>query len=164
MLLAAGCATSGNAHRSREKTAVLAGLDPQVRNHVQGGFVEITYTTDMVYVALGSPSRIDHKPSPDGDVEIWIYKNMALPTGPGFQGLRYNPDFDITPSPITGIIHSGNTRPRPDAQQGSKSSGGQGYGVNLDALDAATTLPDLPMGTLYRFFYNGRVFKMALGR
>lgn len=142
---------------------MLAGLDPQVRQHVEQGFIEIAYTPDMVYVALGKPSRIEHKTTADGDVEIWVYRNIALPGDRGFRGLRYDSNFEITASPITGTMGSGGPKPRPDAQQGSKSSGGEGYGVNMDALAAATTLPDLPMGTLYVFFYNHRVFKMTLG-
>lgn len=129
---------------------MMAGLDPQIRQHLESGYVEIAYTPDMVYVALGKPSRVDRKPSVDGDIEIWTYRNIALPGGEGFRGLRYDSNFDITPSPIVKIFE----RPVYDQQQGSKSTvsgNGRGFGVNLTAMDSASSIADMPMGTLYVF-------------
>lgn len=147
---------------------MLAALDPQTRQHLEGGFVEIAYTPDMVYVALGNPSRIKHKATADGDVEIWVYRNIALPGNEGFRGLTYDTNFEITATVMSDMlgVSSSVRPPNPAQQQGSKSlvtGDGKGYGVNLTALASATTIADMPMGTLYVFFYNGRVFKMVLG-
>ncbi len=79
-----GCdATSGTASRIQEKSAVFAQLTPEQKQRVEAGSIERGYTADMVYMALGKPSKVREKDSPDGTVVMWTYNNFY----------SNNPDF-----------------------------------------------------------------------
>lgn len=156
-LLLTGCLTGGFTARSQEKSDTFSRLTPAVQKHLENGNVEKGYTDDMVYIALGKPSKIENRESPDGPVQVWIYKNMALPNTGGFQGLQYNTDHAIGPgyAPNTSIASQ-------NANQARSSTSQQGNYINSDAVAAGTELPDLPTGTLYIFLFQGRVFKMSI--
>ncbi|MCB1105023.1 MAG: hypothetical protein H7A44_04025 [Opitutaceae bacterium] len=72
-LLLAGCETSGTTARIQEKSATYAALAPEQQQAIQAGAVDIGYTTDMVYLALGKPSKIETKETADGPVTVWTY-------------------------------------------------------------------------------------------
>ena len=61
-ILLAGCdATSGTAARIQEKSAVFAQLTPEQKKNIEEGAIEHGYTTDMVYMALGKPTKSREK-------------------------------------------------------------------------------------------------------
>lgn len=151
-LLAAGCATSGIENRAQEKATVFNQLSPDVQRRIRDGQVGMGFTEDMVYIAIGKPSKTETRSSDSGPVVVWIYKNMPVRGDAGFEGLRYNTDMAITP----GMTGNG----RPSAKYGTQTDNN----LNQDAIDSATSLPDMEMGTLFVFFYNGRVFKMRMGQ
>ena len=67
----AGCSTI--ASRIKEKSAVFAALDPQVQENIRKGRVEVGYTVDMVYMALGEPDQRRSRVTSHGDRMTWIY-------------------------------------------------------------------------------------------
>lgn len=79
-----GCdASSGTAARIQEKSAAFAQLTPEQKQRIETGSIERGYTTDMVYMALGKPSKVKEKVSPEGTVLMWTYNNFY----------SNNPDF-----------------------------------------------------------------------
>ena len=72
LLALAGCNTID--HRISEKQAVFNRLDPQVQDKIRQGIVEIRYTQDMVYIALGPPDARHEKVTAKGGETTWIYK------------------------------------------------------------------------------------------
>lgn len=72
-LLLTGCETSGTAARIQEKPAAYAALAPEQQQAIQAGTVAVGYTTDMIYLSLGKPSKIETKTTDDGPVTVWTY-------------------------------------------------------------------------------------------
>ena len=72
-LLASSCSTVDN--RIKEKSAVFASLDPQAQAHLKQGLIDVGYTTDMVYIALGKPDEVREKTTDKGKNTTWIFKN-----------------------------------------------------------------------------------------
>ncbi|MBV5332683.1 hypothetical protein JZU54_03780 [bacterium] len=77
-VLISGCdASSGKTARIQEKSAVFAQLTPEQKKSIESGSIEVGYTADMVYMALGKPSKVKSKESPEGKTEMWTYNNFA---------------------------------------------------------------------------------------
>jgi hypothetical protein len=72
LLALAGCNTIDN--RISEKQDVFNRLDPQTQDKIRQGIVNIGYTEDMVYIALGPPDERHEKVTAKGDETIWTYK------------------------------------------------------------------------------------------
>lgn len=69
--LLAGCSTI--ASRIKEKAPVFASLDAATQAKIQHGTVELGYTPDMVYMALGAPEEKHQRQTPKGRTEVWSY-------------------------------------------------------------------------------------------
>lgn len=67
-----GCSTIDS--RIREKQAVFNRLSPSVQAKLRQGIVEVGYTPDMVYIALGAPDERHEKITDKGEQTLWIYK------------------------------------------------------------------------------------------
>lgn len=143
-----GCVSTMES-RIREKSAVYGQLNAATQQHIRKGLIENGYTKDMVYMALGAASEMKTADTPDGSVDIWTYKNMALARKTGFKGVVYNTNFDIAPG-------------APGSRPGTGMSKQAFSSLDMTQIESATELPDLPMGTLNVYFYQGRVYKMAL--
>lgn len=75
-VLLAGCETDGGiSSRAQEKSAAYASLKPWQKNYIDKGIIAKEFTTDMVYIAIGKPTSVETRESPDGSVEVWTYKN-----------------------------------------------------------------------------------------
>jgi len=72
LLALAGCNTIDS--RISEKQDVFNRLDPQTQGKIRQGIVEVGYTEDMVYIALGPPDARRQKVSAHGDESTWVYK------------------------------------------------------------------------------------------
>lgn len=68
-----GCDTFEN--RAKKKPEVLAALDPQAREKLRRGIIELGNTTDMVYVALGQPDDEYETTSARGKEKTWIFNS-----------------------------------------------------------------------------------------
>ena len=72
-LLVSSCSTVDN--RIKEKSAVFASLDPQAQARLKQGMIDVGYTMDMVYIALGKPDEVRDKTTAKGRETTWIFKN-----------------------------------------------------------------------------------------
>ena len=72
-LFVSSCSTVDN--RIKEKSAVFASLDPQAQARLKQGIIDIGYTMDMVYIALGKPDEVREKTTEKGKDTTWIFKN-----------------------------------------------------------------------------------------
>ena len=80
VVLTAGCASSQTA-RIQEKSAIFQQLSPQEQNQILHEKVKTGFTADMVYLALGRPSKVTTVNETSGvAMEEWTYKRaIAAP-------------------------------------------------------------------------------------
>ena len=71
LLLAAGCSTIQS--RIEQRQDVFSTLSAEQQEKIRKGIVEIGYTPDMVYMAMGAPSEKRSKATRDGKRTTWIY-------------------------------------------------------------------------------------------
>ena len=74
LVFLAGCESSQQA-RIAEKSAVFQSLTPGEQETIKTGGVEREFTPDMVYLALGKPSRVETGSEKGVPVEVWSYNN-----------------------------------------------------------------------------------------
>ena len=67
----AGCQTVDD--RIKEKPEVFAKLDAVTQDKIKQGIIELGYTEDMVYLALGKPDQMRESVSAEGKATTWIY-------------------------------------------------------------------------------------------
>ena len=72
LLALAGCNTIDS--RIREKQYVFDRLDPVTQGKLRQGIVEVGYTPDMVYIALGAPDERHEITNTKGEQSVWVYK------------------------------------------------------------------------------------------
>ena len=72
-LLLGGCSTISS--RIEEKSAAFSALDADTQNKIRLGRVEVGYSPDLVYIALGAPDERLTKTSTTGTNETWIYNS-----------------------------------------------------------------------------------------
>lgn len=71
LLAGSGCSTVDS--RIREHESMFRGLDPSTQQKLREKKVEIGYTPDMVYIALGRPSSRSERVTANAQTMIWIY-------------------------------------------------------------------------------------------
>jgi hypothetical protein len=153
-LLVAGCETNVRSARIQEKSAVYAALTPEQRKNVESGTIEVGYTSDMVYIALGAPKHVETKDTPEGKAEMWTYLNFYS-TGPA-STLSFNPPG----SRYTMMQTSPNAPGRGGPSRTAAPSFGATGGGPTPTLDIA----DIPSQTLYVFFFDGKVFDIKVDK
>ena len=81
--------------RIKEKSDVYNTLTPQEQANIQQGVIDIGYSMDMVYMAMGKADNVKEKITPAGTVTTWIY-NMYYQDylGNRFVGYRRNMYYD----------------------------------------------------------------------
>ena len=67
----AGCSTVQS--RIEERQHVFNTLDPQTQARIRQGLIDVGYTTDMVYMAMGKPDETRERTSDEGQNTTWIY-------------------------------------------------------------------------------------------
>lgn len=77
LMLAALALTACNTVHSRieEKSSLFNSLDPQTQERIKQGLIDVGFTKDMVYIALGRPDREHDRLKSDGHETTWVYKN-----------------------------------------------------------------------------------------
>ena len=144
-----GCqAGSGPRARIREKSAAFAALPPAQQAKIEKGIVEVGFSQDMVYMALGRPNDVHDVTLPEGRETTWTYRNVVPPQAMSL--LMVNP---------TGQARS-LTQPGLQTQTASISSTGT-KGVPAPSVDA---IPDPAVETLHVIFLNDVVFELKLAR
>jgi hypothetical protein len=82
-----GCDTA--ASRIREKSAEFAALPPAAQAAIRKGIVQVGYTPDMVYLALGSPDDRAVETTAEGQSLVWIYTHTdEVAAGSGLVGVQ----------------------------------------------------------------------------
>lgn len=146
--LLAGCeAATGVSARVQEKSAVFAQLTPDQQKNIEQGAIEVGYTMDMVYMALGRPSKVKEKAAPEGTVVMWTFNNY-FPTVAVARLAMNDPSRkyrapQVSPNTPGNSVSISSTRP-------------SGPEPGVDSLG------DIPSETLHVLFLEGRVFQIAL--
>jgi len=71
LVLLAGCSTINS--RIRANAAVFDSLPPAAQENLRKGIVEVGYTPEMVYIAMGDPHEKRSTRSGNRDRMTWIY-------------------------------------------------------------------------------------------
>jgi hypothetical protein len=71
LFFATGCQTVDD--RIREKPEVFAQVDKATQDKIKQGIIDLGFTPDMVYLALGAPNEKRESITAAGRAEIWIY-------------------------------------------------------------------------------------------
>lgn len=150
----AGCdATSGTAARIQEKSAVFATLTPEQKKNIEEGSIEYGYTTDMVYMALGKPSKVREKAAPEGTVLMWTF-NQFYPTVAVSQLALNDPSRKFKAAQLS--TNYPNTGPGGATAASISSTKPSGPEPGVDSLG------EIPSETLHVLFLDGKVFQIKL--
>ncbi|GJQ57066.1 MAG: hypothetical protein HKUEN07_36350 [Rhodocyclaceae bacterium] len=114
----AGCSTFEK--RAEQKADVYSRLDAATQGKLKQGLVEIGYSPDMVYIALGSPDQRNETVTAQGRKEIWIYNSYYTEyRGSEHAGYRryvdYNPvtkQYFVYYEPLRVDVYSSNIEER----------------------------------------------------
>lgn len=71
LALAAGCQTVDS--RIKEKPEAFASVDKATQDKIKQGIIELGFTPDLVYLALGKPDQKRELVTAAGHNETWIY-------------------------------------------------------------------------------------------
>ncbi len=71
LLLAAGCQSVES--RIKEKPDVYANVDKATQDKIKQGIIDLGYSEDMVYIALGNPDQKRESKTAAGSSVTWIY-------------------------------------------------------------------------------------------
>jgi len=155
-LLPVGCNTNGVNTRIQEKAEVFARLNPMQKEQIQHGGIEPGYTQDMVYMALGHPSKITT--SANGRDTTWVYKNYSAPSASpqaNFQWSQGVQSSSVRSTVRREYAGSGTAGSVPGQyQQGSLTD------TKTAGPQVAMDIPDLPIGTFLVTFRRNRVIDL----
>ena len=144
VLAGTGCdPASGIATRIAEKSAVFTQLTPEQKAKIEQGVVEIGFTADMVYMAMGRPQKITEKQLPAGQVAMWTYRNFLPTTSMSLLTVNHPSRHGYSPGQTSA------NAPR-------NSGAGNGPEPSIDGM------PDLPLETLHVFLLNDRVCELKV--
>lgn len=99
VLVFAGCSTISS--RIDDKAALFATLTPHQQEVIRKGGVELGYTPDMVYMALGAPDERHEQHTAKGDKMTWVY--LAITEDWAGQVVRYR--HYAMRDPKTGVVY-----------------------------------------------------------
>jgi len=147
-MMLTGCdASSGITSRIQEKSVLFDQLTPEKKKNIEEGAIEMGYTTDMVYMALGKPSKVREKTAPEGTVLMWTFNNYFPTVAVARLSLndpsrKYRPG-QISPNAPGNSVSISSTKP-------------SGPEPGVDSLG------DIPSETLHVLFLDGKVFQIKL--
>jgi hypothetical protein len=82
----AGCSTTGS--RIREQQAVFDSYPEHVQLNLRAGNIEVGYTPEMVFIALGEPDRKAEVVTGEGASEVWTWWTRSPGIGFGLGSSR----------------------------------------------------------------------------
>lgn len=74
MLLLGACSTTRS--RINRNQALFDTLTPVEQAQIQQGIVDIGFTPEMVYMALGRADNVQDRVTPNGTLTIWVYNRF----------------------------------------------------------------------------------------
>lgn len=93
LMFASGCQSVES--RIKEKPEVFARLDAATQDRIRQGIIDIGFTEDMVYLALGAPDQKRESVSATGRTTTWIYNTYyERYDGAHYVGYRRRVYFD----------------------------------------------------------------------
>jgi hypothetical protein len=101
-LFATGCESDGGiAARTQEKSAVYATLKISDKRFIEKGVIAMGFTSDMVYMAMGHPTKVESKDLPQGRAELWTYDRYYpnYDAGHGFKFANFTTESAYQPQP-----------------------------------------------------------------
>ncbi len=147
----AGCESTGVSSRVQEKSGVFNTLTPAEQAAIKEGAIDVGYTTDMAYMALGKPSVVQSSNTVQGTLETWIYKKYFGTRGemtPLLNGPTHRYQASVTNPNAPGGSRKGSETPGlSDTKGGPKTS-----------LD----VPDMVSSILYVYFLDGKVINAEI--
>ena len=147
-LLLSGCESTGVSSRIQEKSTSFATLTPEQQKLIRTGEIEIGFTSDMVYMALGKASKTEIKETPDGPVTMLTF-NKYYPTQNVLMSLTRD----------GGMTYGGPLQGNNTPSRGQSLGGTDANTVNSRmSLEPA----DPTFHTLYVFLFMDRVFQIKL--
>jgi hypothetical protein len=160
-LLITGCETDGGVSaRAQEKSAVYSALKPWQKKYVDKGAIAMGFTTDMVYIAMGRPDKVETKDLPEGKTDLWTYKQYYPDVDAihGFGHADFSTESAYQPQPSTTQLdaQTGKTVPTGMARGGADTIGRTG-GPQGGTIEPA----DLRSYTIKVLFANGKVVRMG---
>ncbi|MFO1452383.1 MAG: hypothetical protein U1F61_29730 [Opitutaceae bacterium] len=72
-----GCQTP-RATRIEQHQSLYSSLDPLSQRLVRQGMVNLGFTSEVVYLALGQPNEVETRQTPDGEMLVWTYRNYLI--------------------------------------------------------------------------------------
>lgn len=153
LTLQAGCESTGVSARIQEKSAVFTTLTPEQQATIREGAIELGYTADMVYMALGKPSKVKAQDDPEGRVEMWTYRNF-YPSVAVTQLAMNNPGRKYRAAALSTNY--------PNTGPGGTSAGSLSSTKPTGPEPGIDTLADVPSDTLHVLLLNGQVFELKL--
>jgi hypothetical protein len=76
LVFIAGCASRPD-DRIRQNPQLFSQLPPDVQQRIRAGQIDIGYTAEMVYLALGNPTRRLDRIDRQGQSEVWMYSRQS---------------------------------------------------------------------------------------
>lgn len=70
-----GCSTVES--RIQEKSATFSALNPEQQKVLKEGRVEVGFTEEMAYIALGQPDLVRERQTAQGTVKVWTFLSYS---------------------------------------------------------------------------------------
>jgi hypothetical protein len=164
VLFAVGCETTGGIPgRVHEKAAVYATLQRWEKKYIDRGIVAVGFTPDMIYMAVGRPSKIEPSEGSDGKAELWSYKHFFPAPDANYAPFGKGGAEPAKPPP--GTMSLGEARP---AAKGIRSPGdtvatSRPSSFTTGGPQGGSIEPsDLQSYTLYVLFEDGKATKVGI--
>lgn len=95
LLTTFGCSTFEK--RAEDNAELFASLDAETQDKLRQGMVEVGYTPDMVFIALGAPDSRSERITAESREKIWIYSTYYTEyTGTDTVGYQRIVNYDPT--------------------------------------------------------------------
>lgn len=162
-LFVTGCESDGGVTaRTQEKSAAYAALKPWEKKDIDKGVVSTGFTPDMVYMAVGNPSKVEPVRLSDGsNAEMWTYNNY-YPTLDAAHAryATYSPETMIQPSKTVTIEGAFGAVTVPAGQ--TNGSGKASVSVTGGPQGGSMEPASLQAYTFMVLFQDGKVIRMSL--
>jgi len=162
----AGCESDGGiAARTREKSASYAKLKLSERRYIDKGIIATGFTPDMVYMAMGKPTKIESKPYPEGTRELWTYSRYYpnYEAGQGFKTVPYSTESHYQRARSQDAGGDPHSNFNPQIPNGMDYNQGQSLFKAAGPQGAPSTEPaDLQSFTFLVLFKEGKVARFGV--
>ena len=152
-LFVTGCETDDIATRVREKSAIYAALPPAQKKKIDQGIIALGFTADMVYMAMGHPSKVEPVKGSGGRTELWTYRNYYPVVDAAH--MRYSDYRTESPYQPSQFYAGTNT---PVGTNRSRSAAAYTGGPQGSTPEPA----DLPIFTLRVLMQDGKVKRLGI--